>query len=377
MVKLTIAWQSLIHGKTRAVITIAGISFSIALIFIQLGLYDAIFRMALLVSDRLNFDVVLVSPDYAFLGRTGTFSRRRISQARAVPGVESAVPLYLGLKPWRNPQSRLSHQIFILAFDPHDRVFLDPEIEGQMQKLKEPDTLLIDRQTRPEFGSLEPGVTTEMGQHKVKVVGQFTLGTGFLAYGAMVTSDQTYSRLLDGYPLQDVQFGLVKLHPGANLNETVAALRAALPADVLVLTREQLNALEEKYWAVKSSVGLICGFGAVVAIIVGIVILYQVLATDVVNSLPQYATLKAMGYTDRSVAQIVLLKACLLGSLAYAPAVLLALIAYAITQQLAKLLTVMTWERLVGVLALTLLMCTVTGVVCMRKLRSADPADLF
>jgi putative ABC transport system permease protein len=193
----------------------------------------------------------------------------------------------------------------------------------------------------------------------------------------MVTSDQTYSRLLDGYLLQDVQVGLVKLQPDANLPESVEALRTALPSDVLVLTREQLNAKEKEYWAVKSSVGLICGFGTVVAIIVGVVILYQVLATDVANSLPQYATLKAMGYTDRSVAQIVLLKVCFLGIVAYVPSVLMALIAYALTRQLAKLLTVMTWERLVAVLALTLLMCTLTGVVCMRKLRSADPADLF
>jgi putative ABC transport system permease protein len=376
-VKLRIAWQSLVHNKVRAFVAIAGITFAIHLIFIQLGLYDAVLRTATLIQDRLDYDIVLVPSNYVFLAKTGSFPRRRIAQARAVPGVERAVPLYVGLKPWRNEASRQHWRMFILAFDPDDRVFRHPEIEAQLAALRQPDTVLLDRQTRPEFGSQEEGTVTELGHRKVRVVGQYTMGFGFLAFGAVLMSDQSFSRSFDGYPLQDVHLGLVKLKPDAGLSESANALRVALGPDVRVLTRAEQGVWEKEYWATQSSVGLINGFGAIVAVIVGIVILYQVLATDITNALPQFAMLKAIGYTNSSLAKIVLLKVCILGMLAYVPAVPAALAAYGVTRAEAKLPIVMTLGRLLVVLLLTLVMSAATGLFCMRKLKTADPADLY
>ncbi len=375
--ELRIAWQSLIHSKMRALVALAGISFAINLIFIQLGLYDAVLDAGTLIQDRLNFDLVLVSPHYRFLGKTGSFPRRRLVEARGFPGVESAVPLYVGVRPWRNESSRLDWQILVLGFNPEDPVFRHPEIEAQLPALKQPDTVLLDRDTRAEYGSQDEGTVTELGHRKVRVVGQYTLGFGFLALGAVVTTDQSYSRFFQGYPLQDVNLGLVKLKPGADLAECARALRATVGPEVRVLTRAELLAAERKYWATQSSVGLINGFGALVAVIVGIVILYQVLASDIASSLPQYAMLKAIGYKDRSLAQVVLFKVGILGVLAYVPAVLGALVGYEAVRAQAKLPIEMTVGRVLAVLVLTLMMSGVTGLVCTRKLRTADPADLY
>lgn len=375
--QLRIAWQSLIHNKVRALVALTGITFAIILIFIQLGLYDAILDTGMLIPDRLDFDLVLVSPHYRFLGKTDSFPRRSLVAARAVPGVESAVPLYVGVKPWRNASSGKHWQTLVLGFDPDDHVFRLPEIAAQVAALKAPDTVLLDRDTRAEFGSREVGTVTELGQHKVRVVGRYTLGFGFLGLGAVVTSDQNFCRFFDGYPLQDVNVGLVKLKPDTNLSECAAAVRAAVGPDVRVMTRAELERSEKKYWATQSSVGLFNGFGAVVAVIVGIVILYQVLATDIVNHLPQFAMLKAVGYTDGSLARIVLFKGCLLGVLAYVPAVLASLAAYVAIREQAKLPIGMTIVRLLAVLLLTLIMSGVTGLFCLRKLKTADPADLY
>src|SRR5262249_48684142 len=147
------------------------------------------------------------------------------------------------------------------------------------------------------------------------------LGFGFLAFGALLTTDQSFSRLYDGYPLQNVNLGLVKLKPGTNVTESANALRLDLGPDVRVLSRSELKASEKKYWVTQSSVGLINGFGAAVALIVGIVVLYQVLSTDIANNLPQFAMLKAIGYTNAALGRIVMLKVLVLGVLAYGPAV--------------------------------------------------------
>jgi putative ABC transport system permease protein len=361
----------------RAVVSVVGVSFSVFLIFLQLGLYNSIDRTATMVQDRLNCDLFLVSPDYVFLAKGGTFPRRRLEQARAVPGVAGAAPLYVGTKPWRNRQTRRHWRIFIMAFRPEDRVFLDPEVEAQQLTLRRPDTVLLDYQTRPEFGVQAEGLVTELGRRNVEVVGRYAVGTGFLANGALLTSDQTFSRLFDGYPLEDVNVGLVKLESGADPEAVASALRQALPGDVRVLTRAALEVREKSYWATQTSVGLVFGFGTVIAVIVGLVILYQVMATDLTNHLPEYATLKALGYRDLDLASLVLLKVAVLGLLAYAPALPLALVAYAVTREAARLPIVMTWSRGLVVLGLTLGMGCVSALLALRKLRAADPADLY
>ncbi len=61
----------------------------------------------------------------------------------------------------------------------------------------------------------------------------------------------------------------------------------------------------------------------------------MVLANDVANRLPEYATLKAMGYSGRFVAGVVLRQAWLLAIFGYIPAVLLAFALYSVTANLA------------------------------------------
>ena len=37
----------------------------------------------------------------------------------------------------------------------------------------------------------------------------------------------------------------------------------------------------------------------------------------------------------------------------------------------------MTWERGLAVLALTIAMCAISGLIALRKVRALDPADIF
>ncbi|HEV3443831.1 MAG TPA: ABC transporter permease DevC [Gemmataceae bacterium] len=375
--KLLLAWLSLAHHKTRTLAAVAGIAFCISLVFLQLGLYASVMRSALQIHEKLDYDVLLVSPEYLNLARTGWFPRQRLRQAAALPGVASAVPFYTGARQWRNPETRRHLRLLVMGFNTRDHVFNLPEIDAARNELERPDVVFIDRRTRPEFGSQARGTVTEIGPRQMTVAGQYTIGTGFDFYGAAIVSDVNFSRLFEGISLDKVNLGLIRLNRDADPEACADALSRALPADVRVLTRAQLTAQEQQYWAQETPAGMVFGLGIVLAVVVGMVILYQVLATDIARHLPEYATLKALGYRDRFLRHVVLLKVLFLVLLAYLPALGLALGLYALIREAANLPVDMNVERAGAVLVLSILMGSGTGLSCLRRLRAADPADLF
>ena len=147
--------------------------------------------------------------------------------------------------------------------------------------------------------------------------------------------------------------------------------------DVQVFTRDALAAHEDAYWTKRTSVGLIFGSGLVVALIVGVMVLYQTLATQITRHLPQFATLKAIGYSDRYLAAVVMLEAAMIVLVAFMPAAAAAAVAYAQIRSATLLPVVITAGELVGVLAITLLMSTASAFLSLSNLRRADPADVF
>jgi putative ABC transport system permease protein len=109
----------------------------------------------------------------------------------------------------------------------------------------------------------------------------------------------------------------------------------------------------------------------------GIVIIYQVLSLEVNSRLPEYATLKAMGYSDLYLAFVVLQQAIFLAVLSYIPGFLIGLWIYALARRITHLPIGMTPERAGGVFLATLVMCSISGLMAVRFLRRADPVDLF
>src|SRR5205085_196347 len=112
--------------------------------------------------------------------------------------------------------------------------------------------------------------------------------------------------------------------------------------DTRVFTRAEHRDYEVGYWVIRTSTGLIFGFGVIVALIVGTVILYQTLSSQITRQLPQFATLKAMGYTDRYLGGVVIVLALLLAGIAFPPAFVGAVAIYKIVHDATKLPIAMT-----------------------------------
>lgn len=406
MTPLRLAWANLIHKRTRTLIAVAGVAFAVTLIFMELGMVGGVGRTATMLYDKLQFDFLLASSEYLDISRPAQFPRTRLAQAR-VEGVESALPLDFGVAMWRAParQPLLGapipagdvKSISVVATSPDqlDRVFTtgpgevfpSPEAAREAGRLLTREgAFLMDRRSKPEFGNvrrlerLPPGGSGDdlirVNGRQAQIVGDFAVGTGFSWNGMLMSGESTY----EDYTYQsagEVTFGLVRLKPGADPAAVRERLRAALPPDVTVYARDEINAKERDYWTRLTSVGQFLVVAVGLAVVVGVIFVYQMMAADIRNMLPEYATVKALGYRPPYLTGVVLWQALLLAQLGYAPGFVAALGFFYVARNFGGIPASMTAEVALGVLALACGMCLASGLLAVRKVHAADPADLF
>jgi putative ABC transport system permease protein len=381
MQRVPIAWLNLLHERTRLGVAIAGVSFAVILIFMNLGFLGALVQTATTFYEQFNADLFLMSPQSLEISSTKLFPRERIYQVAGVEGVEFVMPLYSEYMLWRNPETRESRAMFAYAINPDDPVFLMPELQAPADRARlfERDAVFMDRLSRPEFGPQAIGTETETQRRRVKVVGNYSLGGGFAADGTIIMSDQNFIRYLDRRQLGRINLGLIKLKSGVNPEKAKITIRKLLAADVDIYTKAGIIEHDKTYWLQATSIGFIFGLGVVVSFIVGTVIVYQILSTDIRDHLSEYATMKAMGYKGRYLFGIVLQEAMILALLGYIPGLIVALGLYTMTvNATAGALPVqMNLGRVIFVFVLTAIMCCLSALISVRKAISADPAEVF
>ena len=374
---LHLAWQILVDQKGRTALATGGIFVAILLIFVELGFFMAVPQGGLLIYDHMRFDLLVCSNKYVFQSGSGQFPRARLEAAMTVPEVAQASPFYLGAAKWQDTGGGLKLDIAVIGIDPRAGVFAVPDIERQIPALATPDTVLVDSTTRPLFGPLTAGRVIELAGRRATIGGQYVLGTGFLGLGIALASEANFFRLFPDRPPDTVNLGLVSLKPGTDLDRAARALRAVLPADTQVMTRPELVAQEVKYWTTRTATGIIFGSGLVVSFVVGIMVLYQTLATQITRQLPQFATLKAIGYTNRYLNGVVLVESFLIMAVAFLPALGAALLVYAVVRSETLLPLRLGLPELGTVFAITLVMAAASAFLSLSGLRRADPAEIF
>jgi len=371
-----LAWLNLWHDKSRTATALAGTAFAVILVLLQLGFFKSVLFTATILYDQVDFDVVITSVRYRQMLKTGYFDKQRLTQAAEVPEVRNALPLSVSLQLYRNPETGKKRSILLVGIDPR-RHYLKMVTREQVQTVLQPDRVLLDLDSRPEYGPRYVGLQSEIGDRRVQVTGLFHLGCGFGADGTVVTSDETFANFFYPRTINQISLGLLQLNEGADVEATVGKLRATLPADVVVQSRAEFLAQEERYWTVKTSVGIIFGMGVVVALMVGTAIVYQVLAADIAKRMPEYATLKAMGYSSGYLTSVILTQAAVIGAIGFVPGWILACGIYAVTRAQANIRMEMGIVMPCIVFVLSVLMCCVSGLASLRKVHSAAPAELF
>jgi putative ABC transport system permease protein len=381
--KIPLAWLQLKKEKLRLLVASVGVGFAVILVFMQLGFQSALFDSAVRYHTLLDYDIVLLSPDSAYLVQPESFSRRRLYQAAGFAGVESVSSVYLSSGVWKNPVDSRTRSIFVLAFNPAHRSLDIPGVTANLHKIQMPDVVLFDALSRPEFGPIAESfgageaVTTEVGNRRISVGGLFEVGTSFGMDASIVTSDLNFLRLFPLRPPGSINLGLIKLKPGLAPEVVRDAIASELPEDVLVLTKQDFIDREIAYWDSATPIGYVFTFGMIIGLAVGAIIVYQILFSDVSDHLAEYATLRAMGYPMSFLVGVVLQEAVILSLLGYVPATGISMGLYRLAGNATRLPLHMGVERGVDVLGLTIMMCAISGLIAVRKLRTADPAEIF
>lgn len=381
--KTPLSWLQLSHEKARLLIALAGIGFADMLMFIQLGFQTALFDSSVTFHKALQGDIFLMSPQSDALGFTEPFSERRLYQSAAVDQVESVVPIYLNYGSWKNPIERNTRTILTIGFNPAQNPVNFPGIKENIDQIKLPDVVLFDKKSRAEFGTIADlleqngEVKAEVSSRKVTVRGLFSMGASFAADGNIITSDTNFLRLFDDRQKGLIDVGIINLKPGADIELAKANLKTKLPKDVEIFDREEFIQEEISYWQNATAIGFIFTLGTAIGFVVGTVIVYQILYTDVANHLSEYATLKAMGYRDSYFVILVFQEAVILAVLGFLPGYAIASGLYGLAAGATALPLAMTVNRATTVLILTVIMCCASGSVAVRKLSAADPADIF
>lgn len=381
--RLPIGWLQLVHNRMRLLAAVAGVAFANILIFMQLGFLGALSESIRLPYQILNSDILMTSPDTNTLADAGTIPRRRMYEALAVESVATATPIYVGALTWDRHDGGTS-SLRVFGVDPDALPFKSDEIVRFADKLRLEDVALLDAKTR----SLPRSILTQIGRgvpHRFEVAGRtlsieglFSVGAGFDADGYLIVSDQTFLRLFPKRSAGAPNYVSVRLHPSSSAPQVVSKLERALPGkDTTVRTLAATAAKDQSYQLTQRPVGVVFGFGVMIGVLVGIIVVYQVLSTDVADHLAEYATFKAIGYRQSYFLGIVFEEAMVLALLGFVPGLLITLGLYAAAAAATGLPIAMTGARPLLVLGGTILMCTISGAIATRRLAAAEPAELF
>lgn len=383
-----LAVRNLLHQPSRTVVSIGGVMLAIVLMFMQLGFLGAVGSTATVIYEQMPMDLVVRSPEYLHLFEPASINEDVATNLRGLPEVAEVRLIDTGLMGWLNPQTFETRSIAVMGIDPEAPGIITSELEEKISRLVSPEFILVDRKSRPEFGAVEKqfgpadmGAVTEINNRRVRIVGSFQLGTGLAASGAIVVNREAFQRMAPWNHAGKASLLLIRLRSEvddiAGQQAVTARLAELDESHWEVLTASDAMRRERMRWYLETPIGMIFWLGVGLAVVVGGVICYMVLASDVLANLPEYATLKAIGYSNRFLASVLLQQSLLLAAAALLPAFIVSWILYELTGRFAGIPIEMTGLRILLVSALSALMCTCAGFVALNKLTKAEPASLF
>jgi putative ABC transport system permease protein len=376
MENVPVAWLNLLHNKSRFLAAIAGVGCSVTLVFVNLGTLGAMEIAALAFYRQLNADVYLISAKSKDPTVPTVFSIRHLHRLEGLAEVKQIMPLYSGQTQWQNDATGSGRQIQVYGVDLKKTTFfreLSPEV---ISRLQPPDTVIFDRRSHREYGPRDIGIVSKLGEEIVEIVGLFSLGNSFEYDGTILLSDRNFQRLFS-QSLNLINEGLIQLEEGVDADRFVRNLNQTLSPDVIALTRREIMDRETNFWIHESTFGTIFQAGAAIALIVGVAILYQVLANDITSHLPEYAFLKAMGYHKRYILFVVLQEAIILACLGYLPGFFMAWGFYQVIFLATGLPFYMEVQRASFIFCLTVIMCLTSGAIVVNKATRLDPAEVL
>ena len=382
---LPLAWLQLKRQPVKYLVAIAGIGFAALLMYMQIGFQSGLLTSSTTFYAALDADLILISPKTVSSGSFSQFPQSQLFRANGYQEVETVVPMYVTNITAQKLGGQKPTSLRIIGYDPGAKALNVDAINEQSDKLKTAGYALFDTEGNSRTGPVAKAIKENGYQfltlynltQTFRTVGLFGLGSTFAADSNIITSPETAIQLADQLNFGEISLGLIKVSDKKSLPQLQRTLTELYEGEIQVLTKDELIAQEQNYWNTSSSFGVVFGFGTFMGVIVGGVMVYQVLYTDVTDHLKEYATLKAMGFSNQFILGIVIQEAILLGVSSFIPSTLVSAGMYAFLTSASGISIQMTHQKIGLVGALTVGICAASAAIAVNKLRDADPASVF
>ena len=384
-----LAWLNTTSSYPKLALASSGIGFAVVLMFMQIGFLNGLFDSTVQVLRLLRADLIIISPARYTMPSERRFDFGLILRARGLAQVQEAQPLYIDRS---IAEIRVigngARSIRAIGVPMDCDVFLDAEMNAKCKLLRDKHHALVDRKSKSTYGFEKEDVTklrdqeVELSRKSIQLQEWVDIGTDFVYDGSIIVTDRGVEHFFpyrNGLlpPLAAVDLGLVVLEPGADKRAVQKEMQGLLGDAVHVYDRQALIDREIAFWATNTPIGIIFSIGTAMGLLVGVIICYQILFTDIQDHLAEFATLKAMGYGPLYFLRFVMMQSFYLSVFGFFPGWLVSWVLYQLLSNWTGLVMTLSPLRVLLVFGLTFVMCAVSGALAVRKLWEADPATLF
>lgn len=373
-VAFRLAWRNITRDRIRLIIAVIGVAFAVLLMTVQLGLLIGFATISSSLVDKAQADIWIVPRGAKDVDQAGYLIERQKYRALGVSGVDAVQSLIVRFTDWKRPDGG-TESVIVVGIDPV-RPALKPWnfIEGSVDNLRIADGVVIDELYSQKLGVSKVGETVELIGRRARIVG-ITSQIRTFTQSPYVFASLNNARIWTGLPDDRTTYLLVQAEKGANLAGIRNALQAALPASD-VYTASEFSWRTRIYWLITTGVGAALLIAAVLGVIVGMVIVSQTLYSATMERLQEYATIRAMGATNRYLQTIVLRQSLVSGTLGYVIGTTIAVIVAWMSR--ASSATLLLSYPLIVILGIvTLSMCVGASLISIRKVLRVDTASVF
>ena len=369
-----LAFKNLIHDRIRLAITLTGITFSVTLILIQVGMFFGMTSNSSTVIEHSEGDLWIMARNSQNFDMVNPFPETLVTAARSVPGVEWAENL---IQQWAYVRLKDggTEQIEIIGFDLNGKVGRPWNLQqGNVHDLRGTDSIIVDRTSFSRLGILKVGESREVVRKKVRIVGITEGINSFTTAPYIFTSFESAQGIVPEQLAGKTTYIVAKVAPGFSMEKVRAELQLRFKNYDVRSTKDWVKKTRD-YWTWQTGIG--AGFfgNALMGFIVGLVIVSQTIYSATVDHIREYGTLKAIGAKNSHVYSVILQQAGISAGAGFLFAIVIqriVLLIKPITMQIADppSLYVVTF-------AVTLFMCGLAALISVRKVANIDPVEVF
>lgn len=373
--RIPIVWKILTHDKRRLALSLAGIAFSVVTMFLEIGFFNGFNDSQSNLPPLYNADLVMIHRSKTNMMKSNSINKSYLYQILSFDEVTEVIPVYEGNLRLRNPKTDMVHRIAVISFPVYTLPLKIEGLEQYQEALKRENIILFDSRSRAIYGKIRAGMDVDLSGKIYKVGGLIKMGPNFARNGYVFMSDTSWMNWTQRP--HEISFGLIRLKAGTDVQALKARITSLDPDEIVAMTPEELKERDVRFFTKATPFGIIFGVGLVIGFVIGIMICYQILFNEVTDNMPQYATLKAVGFSNFYVVGIVMKIALILSLLGFFPGLLGGWLLYVVIEHFTRITMFLSTGRILLIGVLTVFMCAFSGVLAVQKVMKADPASLF